>query len=306
MSSIKEKYIDYCKTNETPLFFKPIWLDAINPNWNVLYKKVEEKEAFFIYHFEKKIQFKMIRNTHLTPYTGFLFLDINIDHHIKQQLVNELLAELPKCDELYLDFYFSLSSDFTFGDYTTEIKITNLLKLTNEDEIWNNYRPALKRQINKAKKNIFIEEIDDIKIFYSLHEKTFLKQNKKADVPFEAFEKIWKMCKNNQLGKLYIAKDIENNIHAAIFLCYDKSTSYYLAGGTDASFYGSGAMSLLMHSMIIFSLKLGKEFFDFEGSMLFNVNRFFQNFSPKEIPYFNIKKMNSPILRFLKSIKKRT
>ena len=48
MSSIKEKYIDYCKTNETPLFFKPIWLDAINPNWDVLYKKVEEKEAFLV------------------------------------------------------------------------------------------------------------------------------------------------------------------------------------------------------------------------------------------------------------------
>ena len=74
-----------------------------------------------------------------------------------------------------------------------------------------------------------------------------------------------------------------------MWLCYDDQNAYYLAGGTDAKFYGSGSMSLLLWKAIQESIVLHKKVFDFEGSMVNNVNKFFKNFGTQEIEYISQK-----------------
>jgi hypothetical protein len=55
-------------------------------------------------------------------------------------------------------------------------------------------------------------------------------------------------------------------------------------------------MSLLMWEAIQRSSRSSKEF-NFEGSMLEEVERFFRGFGAKQVPYFIIKKTNSRILK---------
>jgi hypothetical protein len=43
--------------------------------------------------------------------------------------------------------------------------------------------------------------------------------------------------------------------------------------------------------------------FDFEGSMIENVERFFRSFGAVPIPYYNIKKTNSLLLRLYFALK---
>jgi hypothetical protein len=181
-------------------------------------------------------------------------------------------------------------------------KHTNILELTSRDGVYNQLKPSLKRQIKKHPL-LSIYEADDIGTFYNLHTKTFEKLNSKPNIPITAFESAWLTCKLHACGRLFFIKDEEENIHAALFMVYDQTTSYYLAGGTDSSFYGSGAMSKLMWHAIEQSILLGKQYFDFEGSMIPSIDRFFKNYNPTEINYLNASKEESLIFKIYKKLK---
>ena len=90
--------------------------------------------------------------------------------------------------------------------------------------------------------------------------------------------------------------DKENNIHAAVYLINVNSTIYYLIGGGDPNYRNSGATSLLIFE----GLKIAKEqnaSFDFEGSMIEPIERFFRAFGSSQTPYFQVKHVNSTLLK---------
>ncbi len=283
-----------------PLCFQPYWLDSCAHEWDVLYSNIEGYSAFWVYHLERKLTFTFIRIPHLTPYTGLFFCEENIKKDIKSKLVNDLMSQIPKADVLEIDLSLCIDVDLKFQQYEVSNKRTNLLNLLDRDHLYSNFKPALKRQIKKAERSLTIYESDDIEKFYELHKKTFIKQNQEAKIPLSVYTSYWECTKQNKCGQLFFIEDEGKNQHASLWLAYDKNTAYYLAGGTDAKFYGSGAMSLLMWHAIQVSINLGKKTFDFEGSMLPNVDRFFKNFLPIEQNYLHIEKVNSMIYKLLK------
>ena len=245
--------------------------------------------------------FTFIRSPHLTPYNGFIFSQSNITAETRERLIEQLLSQLPKYDVLKIDLSLMIRPDTKFPSaFKVSEKRTNLIQLNSEQEIYTNFKPALKRQIKKSALSLSIYETEDIVLFYSLHQKTFLKQNKQPGIPFAVYQQYWNTCKTNACGKLFFIRDNEHQVHAALWLAYDEDTAYYLAGGTDAAYYGSGAMSGLMWHGIQWALRMNKKTFDFEGSMLPSIDRFFKNFSPQEVHYLQLKKVNSIIYKFLK------
>lgn len=302
--SSKELYVAYCSKHSVALFFSPGWLKMLGGSWDVLHIAEGDASVFFVYHTEKKLQFKIIRNGFLTPYSGFLFPGKAPSVEIQQLLVSKALQRLPNFHELHMDLHPGLDLRLTFDSFLTEEKITNILTIEDMEAVRKAYKPALKRQINKATQILHVEEKDDIQLFFQLHQKTFQKQHLKTITPLSEFENTWNYCKKKQCGKLLFAVDTNKNVHAALFLCYDDEVAYYLAGGTDAAFYGSGAMSYLMHTAIQLSSELGKKRFDFEGSMIASVNKFFSNFRPTVCPYFTISKKDSMLLKIIKKLKK--
>ena len=299
----KENYIAFCAKHPVPLFFKPYWLALFNTYWDVIEVHKNEHVVYFVFSIDKKMQFKIIRNNFLTPYSGFLFTNNDLSHTEKQSLIDAVLSQIPSFHECQIDLHPDIGINFTFPGFTVIQKLTNILDLTSISLTIQNYKPALKRQINKATKKIRIEERDDIHLFYTLHEMTFLKQQKKAMTPLSAFEKVWACCKTNHVGQLLFAIDDNDQVHAALLMAYDDTCAYYLAGGTDASYYGSGAMSYLMHTAIEKAASMGKKKFDFEGSMIPGVNRFFRNFNPIETHYVTLAKIDSIWMKWYKKWK---
>ena len=89
-----------------------------------------------------------------------------------------------------------------------------------------------------------------------------------------------------------IAEDSEGQRHAGIYIVWDENSVYYLMGGGDPLLRRSGATSLCMWEAILFAASLKKSF-DFEGSMLEPVERFFRGFGADQIPYFSISRTPS-------------
>lgn len=75
----------------------------------------------------------------------------------------------------------------------------------------------------------------------------------------------------------------------AVFCVYDNQSCYYLLGGTTRSGV-QGVNALLVQKCIEKAARLGCAIFDFEGSMLKGVEKFFRGFGPALFPYYTANK----------------
>ncbi len=147
----------------------------------------------------------------------------------------------------------------------------------------------MRNQLRKAQKNVTVNLNCSIEILYDLIIKTYFRQNKKPPYSIELLRRIDSACKKkNQSLSLY-AKDQFENIHAAIYLVWDKNTMYYIIGASDPEYRNSQANLFLIYEAmkIAHNKKLN---FDFEGSMNESIESFFRQFGAKQQIYFNITK----------------
>ncbi len=310
----KEKYISYCsKSTNIGLFQQPWWLDAVcgTENWAAsIYENNGNILGAWAYPAKKKKSFRLINMSMLTPgslplitYFPGQKLATKISH--EQQVLDELIEQLPKFDlfDLYFLPDFKNHLSFYWKGFTQTTRYTYLIKdLSNLDAVFEEFNASIRTQIRKAEKEITVVESDDINLFYKINALTFKRQNKKVPYSLSYVKQIDTACKENNCRKILLAKDDEGNIHAAIYLVWDNQSAYYLMGGADEIYKSSGAYSLLIWQGILKSAQLTKQF-NFCGSMLSTVERFFRSFGGEQTPYLHIKKINSKALKLLMALK---
>lgn len=297
--STKEIYKQYVESDPgIPLFFQPQWLDLYQTPWQVIMAEELDQRMFLIYFEERKMVFRFIRNPQGTPYHGIL-PSRNCSPEMIQKLACKLLQQLPDYDELHIDLLPGLVLT-EVSPFKIKQRRTNILTLADKSDLFNHFKPSLQRQIRKAQRHLSIEEHHDPHAFYTLYE-TSLKQRRVNEFLNETIlQKIITCCKEEQCGKLFRVYDREQQVHATLLLVFDKVRAYYLLGGTDKQFNGSGAMSYLMWHAIQYACDLGLKEFDFEGSDQDSIHRFFQNFNPKVVWYTNLQHQPSKVLKQLR------
>lgn len=92
----------------------------------------------------------------------------------------------------------------------------------------------------------------------------------------------------------------EGRLTGVVFCVYDKTTCYYLLGGVNKGEGLNGINNLLVLKSIEKAVELGCSVFDFEGSMLKGVERFFRSFGPELTPYYTVNKASLPLEMALK------
>lgn len=131
---------------------------------------------------------------------------------------------------------------------------------------------------------------------------TFKRQDKKTPYSLAYVKSINDVCIKKKCRKILIAKDSEGKIHSACFIAWDKNTTYYIMDGSDPQYKNSASYSLLMYSAIKEASKHSKEF-DFCGSSIPSIERFFKGFGSEQVSYFQMKKVNSKALKLFLSLK---
>ena len=130
--------------------------------------------------------------------------------------------------------------------------------------------------IRKAEKEVSVVESDDIQKFLSLNKKTFERQSEKASYSDNLVLHLDAACRQRACRKILFAVDEQERVHAAVYLVWDDRSVYYIMGGGDSTLRQSKANSLLIWEAIKFALAAGKQF-DFEGSMIEPIEKFFQS-----------------------------
>jgi hypothetical protein len=92
---------------------------------------------------------------------------------------------------------------------------------------------------------------------------------------------------------MLFAVDEADRVHAVTYAVWDENGAYYLLGGGHPELRSSGAGSLLMWEAIM-RARAVTDVFDFEGSMLKPVERFFRAFGGCQTPYLYVSRVSAP------------
>ena len=101
----------------------------------------------------------------------------------------------------------------------------------------------------------------------------------------------WPSATGAASGEPLFAVDGQDRVHAACYIVWDQQAAYYLIGARDEQFANRGAMSLLIWEAIRRASAVTKAF-DFEGSMIEPVERYFRSFGGRQVLYLRVTKVS--------------
>jgi hypothetical protein len=224
--------------------------------------------------------------------------------------LQELIAQLPPFDHFTQNWHWQMSNwlPFYWAGFQQTTRYTYILQeLSDEQELWQGLQENIRREIKKAGNRLQLRVRDDLAVddFLVLNRMTFARQD--MALPYtEAFvHKLDQACVARQARKIFIAEDEQGRRHAGVYIVWDGNSAYYLMGGGDPALRNSGATSLCMWEAIKFAATVTQRF-DFEGSMIEPVEKFFRAFGAQPTPYFTVSKTPSRLLKtalFLRSLK---
>lgn len=109
-------------------------------------------------------------------------------------------------------------------------------------------------------------------------------------------ESIIKTAVNNKSGKIYEIRDTENNLQAGLFLLSSKNIAINLFNASSSLGKKNSAMFFLLNEL--FKLYSGNNItFDFEGSEITEVARFYKGFGGVAVryPYIKLNRLPWPL-----------
>jgi hypothetical protein len=280
----------------TPVFHERWWLDAVAPGgWREA--RVEENGvpvARLPFAEQTLLGFRLLLPPPLSTRLG-PFVDAGEGRYETRlrrfdHLVDELLDRLPPADLFRQSFHPGVMSWLPFHrrGFRVEPQISYVLDdLSDLDRVWSGVSGQTRRVIKNAGKTLEVQHDDDAARLERMVRSTFRRQ--RMEVPYDSsvLNRIVHAGLERDRVTVLSAVDASGAAHASLYCVRDDERAWYLGGGGDPALRSSGAGSLLMWELIKESAKHVPAF-DFEGSMLPGVERYFRNFGGRQETYFAV------------------
>lgn len=299
MISEKEAYRGICQTEQSiPLFSRDWWLDLVcgKENWDVLLcqenGRIEAAMPLYI-PWQGKITMPFYTQT-MGPWIAPGAEDAKYATGLarRQALLQSFVERLAACSYFYQHFSPQITDwlPFYWAGYSQTTRYTYILNEISETErIWENMSQLIRRHIRKAEKEgLHVRTGVSGEELLRMQALSFARQGLKAKGGV-VLRRLVEEVRRRGSGDVWGAYDAAGRLHAAVFIVWQPASAYYLAGGSDPAFRASGAHSLVLWEAIQ-AVARHAACFDFEGSMLPGVERFFRSFGALQVPYFAIKK----------------
>lgn len=306
----KEKYSIFCEKNYIPIYSQPWWMDAVcgPENWDVwLYQTGNDTingiEAAMPYYMEQRGPYRYITKAPLTQTNGIIFKEspsrkLVTEAELQEKIINAACAYI---QELSLDVYeqqyppsFQNWQPFFWKNYTNILRYTYIIRDTSDwEKVVENISSKYRNKIHKGQRLTNIGEWTDRDTFYTEHERVFLRQGKRCPFSRELWNRLYDACVAHEAGQMFRAIDAEENLHALLFLVWDRRYVYQLLGGYMPEFSSSQAYPALIYHGIRLAHEKGLAY-DFEGSMIQRIAVAFRQFGGVPTPYYRIRKVFNP------------
>ena len=314
MGGDKELYIQLSnEENDLPLFHKSWWLDAICREWDAaVVKNGNNVAGVWPYPLEHKIGITISRNPALTPYLGphVLFpadLKESKRDNFEHEIISELIKRMPPMKVWNAACRPGLKQIGLFKDsgFRYDFRQTFIMGLeAPEEEILGRLHEDFRRSIRKAGAEMTItNEPEALPILYEYQTATLTRKDVRMSYPLRDMERVFNRCMEHGACALWVARK-QGVVQAILWNMWDKTRGYYLVGSKNPEINDNHGMTALIWQSIKHSKALGKISFDYEGSMVPGVERFFRRFGAERVLYPVLLKNDSLIWRVLKAIRK--
>jgi len=246
----------------------------------------------------------------LTPYLGPLFAPRGSELRRREEEVKRLeqLAEL-LAGAAHLEAACNPAFDYwtplRWHGFTQTTRYTwRLPRLDDLDAILSGARENIRREIRKAEKRGVTVEDGSLEDFLDVHLRTAAHQEiPGAERYLAVLRRIEAAASERNARRILLARDEDGRTHAGGYFVRDERWVYYLAGASDPELRTSGAASLLLWQGIAHAAEEGLGF-DFEGSIIRGVERFFRAFAGVPTPYSVVRTTPSRALRLGRPLKR--
>lgn len=156
---------------------------------------------------------------------------------------------------------------------------------TSLNDLWKELHGNVRKSIRKAEGRFGVKVRDgDPSELFGLVLDTFAVQGLGCPFSVGDLRRLFSIADRQGAGEILIAEDGQGRLCAGGFFVFDGDTTWYLVGGDHAELRTTGAMSCVLWEAISRASNRGTAF-DFEGSMLRGVERFFRTFGGEPAAY---------------------
>ncbi|MBC7861585.1 MAG: GNAT family N-acetyltransferase [Bacteroidia bacterium] len=286
-------------------------LNKKNTEFFSVMDKGNKVAAMFFLFSSRTMKILNLKCPPFTQHCGLIFNTLPGNRYANNKFIKEITSAICDCLEESRMSVRSVSFPHTLNDmqcfYWKNYKVipqyTYIIPLLpGWNEIMGNMSPEKKNVFEKAKG----EQLDcrlttDYKIVKDLVIKSYERKNMKIDT--ESIDKILFDFASDKNSFAYVTY-FKNKPSAAAFCIHNGCTAYYLLGGYDPEYKHNSSGVLAVLNCIRNSKEMGFEFFDFEGSMLPEVEKYFRGFGGELVPYFMVNKAPVLMEMGLKSMKR--
>jgi lipid II:glycine glycyltransferase (peptidoglycan interpeptide bridge formation enzyme) len=297
-------YEKLCSLHHASVFNDAKWLKIYGDHLELygIYNDNNELIGSFYFFKGKKYAQEFNICPPFTPHNGLFFENraensSNINTFNKKIIdeVSDFIKTLnSKLVVFVLPAFIKETQPFTWKDISVKVKYTYHIDLSlSEEQLLANLSSEKRKSLNKAQKDILeIEMTKDMEAVKEMIFKTFARKQISKNIKY--FDLILFDFADSTNSFSFIARQNGKPI-AATFCVYDRFAAYYLFGGYDQESRHHGAGVSCMWKSILHARQLGLRTFDFEGSMIPEVERYFREFGGKLIPYYEISKTKFPV-----------
>jgi lipid II:glycine glycyltransferase (peptidoglycan interpeptide bridge formation enzyme) len=312
--SAKDIYREFSRSEPSlPVFSRDWWLDATaGPDgWDVaVVQKAGEVVAAMPYMSRRRYGMRVISQPALTQKLGPWFRPADGKPATRlgneKELMQALIDQLPDFDYFTQNWHYSRTNwlPFSWNGFQQTTRYTYVLnELSDTEKLWAGFDNGTRAECKKASGRFTLRVRDDLPLdaFLALNRMTFARQ--RMPVPYsDAFvHRLDAACAQRGCRKFFIAEDPEGRHHAGNYIVWDENSAYGLMNGADPALRNSGAASLCMWEVIRHAALVTQRF-DFAGSMMEPIERFFRGFGATQVPYFRISKTPSRLLRLRQAL----
>jgi lipid II:glycine glycyltransferase (peptidoglycan interpeptide bridge formation enzyme) len=302
----------FCKIAELHLgiFGSEKWLSIYGNKLKLIgiYKDEHQLIGGFYYLNTKKFGLTFIKLPPYTPHCGLFFhsesKNTSSVNNFSKEIMNEVCTFfLNQKSELTILAFPSNIIDFqpfiwnkfkVIPNYTYRINLNQSL-----ETIQSNFDSKNRNVINRAiKEGVIITEntLSKTELFNFFTETLHTTD---ANVYAQELKNIFHVFAND--SNSFSVEATKNGVLlGSVFCVFDKKVCYYLLGGVNKKSGIQGVNNLLIQTSIQKSKELGCSIFDFEGSMIKGVEKFFRSFGGELVPYFTVNKAILPLEMGLK------
>jgi hypothetical protein len=296
------KYRKWCAGQQNlPLFAQDWWLDAVcgKENWRVITASSGDYDlALPVY----EVKIKGIRRLVQPPWTQYHYLcDLNgqfsniQDTYQRNITLKEFLESFPSTPivEINLNPQFQDGLGFQWAGFHLQTRYSMMIEVHQKEMLFEGYSKNLRRNIKAAQRLYTVEPSSDASLLYQVIQETLVRKKAGVQPEQEVIHRMFEALLERKQGRFFVAREADKSVAGGVLVAWDDAYTYYIIGGQQSQKGKPSPHSILMHTFISESLAAGRTF-DFCGSMIPGVARFFSSFGAKTRSFLQVSKYSGP------------